>query len=108
MLGFSLTFDTIFSLGWQGILFILVLRWATIKFVTWIGTNLFNVDIQTAEMMAGGNAVCGSSAIASIAPAIKSNDDDRRTAVSVVSISGTILLLILPILASIFLWITTC
>lgn len=103
ILGFSLTFDTIFSLGWQGILFILLLMWGTIKFVMWIGTQLFKVDIRTAAMMAGGNAVCGSSAIASIAPAIKAHDDDRRTAVAVVSISGTLLLLILPILAPIFL-----
>lgn len=103
VLGFSLTFDTIFSLGWQGILFILLLMWATIKFVMWIGTRLFKVDIRTAAMMAGGNAVCGSSAIASIAPAIKAHDDDRRTAVAVVSISGTILLLVLPLLAPVFL-----
>lgn len=103
VLGFSLTFDTIFSLGWQGILFILILMWATIKFVMWIGTKLFKVDIRTAAMMAGGNAVCGSSAIASIAPAIKAHDDDRRTAVAVVSISGTLLLLILPMLAPVFL-----
>lgn len=103
VLGFSLTFDTIFSLGWQGILFILLLMWATIKFVMWIGTHLFKVDIRTAAMMAGGNAVCGSSAIASIAPAIKAHDDDRRTAVAVVSISGTILLLVLPMLAPVFL-----
>lgn len=103
VLGFSLTFDTIFSLGWQGILFILLLMWATIKFVMWIGIKLFKVDVRTAAMMAGGNAVCGSSAIASIAPAIKAHDDDRRTAVAVVSISGTILLLVLPVLAPIFL-----
>lgn len=101
VLGFSLTFKTIFSLSWQGILFIVILMWATIKFVMWVGIKVFNVDIKTAAMMAGGNAVCGSSAIASIAPAIKAHDDDRRTAVAVVSISGTILLLILPIISPI-------
>ena len=101
VLGFSLTFKTIFSLSWQGILFIVILMWATIKFVMWVGIKVFNVDIKTAAMMAGGNAVCGSSAIASIAPAIKAQDDDRRTAVAVVSISGTILLLILPIISPI-------
>jgi len=102
VLGFSLTFETIFSLGWQGILFILLIMWATIKFVMWIGVKYFNLDIQTAAMMAGGNAVCGSSAIASIAPAIKASDDDRRTTVAIVSIAGTILLLVLPIIAPIF------
>lgn len=101
VLGFSLTFKTISSLSWQGILFIVILMWATIKFVMWVGIKVFNVDIKTAAMMAGGNAVCGSSAIASIAPAIKAHDDDRRTAVAVVSISGTILLLILPIISPI-------
>ncbi|AIG65579.1 hypothetical protein WS105_0702 [Weissella ceti] len=103
VLGFSLTFKTIFSLGWQGIIFTLLLMWATIKFVMWLGVKVFNVDIRTAAMMAGGNAVCGSSAIASIAPAIKAHDDDRRTAVAVVSISGTILLLVLPMIAPMFL-----
>jgi len=99
VLGFSLTFKTILSLGWQGIVFTLLLMWTTIKFVLWVGHRFFKVDVQTAAMMAGGNAVCGSSAIAAISPAIKANDTDRRTTVAIVSISGTLLLLILPIIA---------
>ncbi|GMA69880.1 hypothetical protein GCM10025879_11260 [Leuconostoc litchii] len=48
--------------------------------------------------MGAGNAVCGSSAIASVSPAIGATDDQRRTSVATVSLTGVVLLLILPIL----------
>ncbi|MBM7616709.1 putative integral membrane protein (TIGR00698 family) [Weissella uvarum] len=98
-LGLTLTLGTIASLQWQGLVFIGVLMVVTIAFVMWIGQKFFHVDQQSAMLMASGNAVCGSSAIASVAPAIKANDDQRRTAVATVSLSGTALLLILPLIA---------
>lgn len=50
-------------------------------------------------LMAGGNAVCGSSAIAAITPAIEARDEDKRLAVTLVNLMGTILMLSLPVIS---------
>ncbi|TYC48178.1 putative sulfate exporter family transporter [Weissella muntiaci] len=98
LLGVEVTLTTIESLGWQGIVFILIQMTATIFFVLFIGGRLFKVSAQSAMLMGAGNAVCGSSAIAAVAPEIDATDDQRRTAVATVSLSGVLLLFILPIL----------
>jgi hypothetical protein len=38
--------------------------------------------------MAGGNAVCGSSAIASIAPVIDADEDDKGTVITLGQLDG--------------------
>ena len=68
----------------------------TILVVLWMGGRVFKVSDR--PPMGAGNAVCGSSAIASVAPAIGATDDQRRTSVATVSLTGVVLLLILPIL----------
>lgn len=98
LLGVEVTLSTIESLGWQGIVFILIQMTATIFFVMFIGGRLFKVSSQSAMLMGAGNAVCGSSAIAAVAPEINATDNQRRTAVATVSLSGVVLLFILPIL----------
>ena len=78
LLGVTLTLGTIASLKLQGLLFIIAIMILTITFVMWIGQKLFKVDQQSSMLMAVGNAVCGSSAIASVAPAIHADNDKRR------------------------------
>ncbi|MDR3189758.1 MAG: putative sulfate exporter family transporter [Lactobacillaceae bacterium] len=98
LLGLTITLNTIEQLGWTGFLFVLLQMTATIVFVMWVGGRIFKVSPQTAMLMGAGNAVCGSSAIASVAPAIGANDDQRRTSVATVSLMGVILLLVLPVI----------
>lgn len=98
LLGIEVTLQTIQSLGWQGILYIIILMPATILFVMWIGKWIFKVDQQSGMLMGAGNAVCGSSAIAAVAPEIGATDTQRRTAVATVSLSGVVLLFVLPVI----------
>ena len=97
-LGLNVTLQNIESLGWTGIIFILLQMLATILVVMWLGGRVFKVAPQTAMLMGAGNAVCGSSAIASVAPAVGATDDQRRTSVATVSLAGVILLFVLPII----------
>lgn len=46
--------------------------------------------------MASGNAVCGSSAIGAIAPVIKANNMDKSITITLVNLTGTILMMVLP------------
>ncbi|MFL2018859.1 YeiH family protein [Weissella hellenica] len=98
LLGLNVTLQNMESLGWSGVIFILLQMALTILFVMWIGGRVFKVSPQSAMMMGAGNAVCGSSAIASVAPAVGATDDQRRTSVATVSLAGVILLLVLPVI----------
>lgn len=97
LMGLTVTLRTIENLGINGLAFILIQMTLTIVIVLWMGGRLFKVSDKSAMLMGAGNAVCGSSAIASVAPAIGATDDQRRTAVATVSLTGVVLLLLLPV-----------
>lgn len=98
LLGLNVTLQNMESLGWSGVIFILLQMFLTILFVMWVGGRVFKVSPQSAMMMGAGNAVCGSSAIASVAPAVGATDDQRRTSVATVSLAGVVLLFVLPVI----------
>lgn len=98
LMGLTVTLRTIENLGINGLAFILIQMALTILVVLWMGGRVFKVSDKSSMLMGAGNAVCGSSAIASVAPAIGATDDQRRTSVATVSLTGVVLLLILPIL----------
>ncbi|MEQ4549794.1 putative sulfate exporter family transporter [Weissella sp. GP1] len=98
LLGLTITLRTVGSLGWQGVLFILLQMTITIVLVIWLGGRIFKVSAESAMLMGAGNAVCGTSAVAAVSPVIGANDTQRRTAAATVSLTGVVLLLILPTL----------
>ncbi|MGC3809618.1 putative sulfate exporter family transporter, partial [Enterococcus faecalis] len=65
-----------------------------------IGKKLAFSDYMSL-LMAGGNAVCGSSAIASIAPAIQADEEEKGQIITLVNLLGPVLMLTLPILSGI-------
>lgn len=103
LLGLTVTLKTIESLGINGILFIVLQMLLTIIVAIVLGKRVFKVSKKSSLLMAAGNAVCGSSAIAAVSPEIKANDDERRTAVATVSLVGIVLLIILPIVGPVVL-----
>ena len=98
LLGLTITLRTVGSLGWQGVLFILLQMTITIVLVIWLGGRIFKVSAESAMLMGAGNAVCGTSAVAAVSPVIGANDTQRPTAAATVSLTGVVLLLILPTL----------
>lgn len=95
LLGATVTFQTISELGIKGFSFVLLQMFITIICTWFLGKKLrFNQTMTL--MMAGGNAVCGSSAIASIAPAIKAKDEEKGQIITLVNLLGTVMMLILP------------
>jgi uncharacterized integral membrane protein (TIGR00698 family) len=98
LMGLTVTLRTIEKLGINGLLFILIQMTLTIVIVLWLGGRIFKVSKQSAMLMGAGNAVCGSSAIASVSPAIGATDDQRRTTVATVSLTGVVLLLVIPVI----------
>ncbi len=98
LLGFTVTFQTISEMGLRGFLFILLMMSLVITAAYLIGKKMaFNQKMSL--MMAGGNAVCGSSAIAAIAPAIDADDEEKGQIITLVNLLGTVMMLTLPFLA---------
>ena len=100
LLGGTLSAGTILKLGFSGVVFIVIQMIITITFAILIGKKLgFSENFRL--LMASGNAVCGSSAIASTAPVIGASDSEKGITITIVNVTGTVLMLLLPFIASI-------
>lgn len=98
LLGATLSVNTIFEIGIRGIIFILLQMAITVMFTIFIGKRMkFGIDFIL--LMASGNSVCGSSAIASCAPVIHAHSRDKGIAITMVNVTGTVLMILLPILS---------
>lgn len=97
LLGLTVTFQTIGQIGLRGGIYVLLMMSTVILAAYFLGRKL-GFGEKMALMMAGGNAVCGSSAIGAIAPAIAADDDDKGQIITLVNLLGTVMMLTLPFL----------
>ena len=59
-------------------------------------------------LMCSGNAVCGSSAVAATAPCIYASDKDKAISVTIVNLTGTILMFVLPMITALLYKTSIC
>ncbi|MDO5519596.1 MAG: putative sulfate exporter family transporter [bacterium] len=98
LLGATLSVSTLMELGVGGIVFIILQMLITIVWAIYVGKKLkFSQNFSL--MMAGGNAVCGSSAIGAIAPVIDAKDEEKGIAITIVNVTGIFLMFLLPVIA---------
>lgn len=100
LMGASLNMTDIIALGFNGVIYIAILMTLTIATTYFIGRKL-GFGEKYSLLMSAGNAVCGSSAIGSVSPVIKAKDSDKVIAITIVNVTGTILMILLPVLTSI-------
>lgn len=99
LLGATLSITSIFKIGITGFLFIVIQMVVTVIAVIWIGRCMkFGLDFSL--LMASGNAVCGSSAVASTAPVIGAHSRDKGISITMINVAGTVLMIVLPLLTS--------
>lgn len=98
LLGATLSISTISEIGFSGIIFIVLQMTITIIGVLYIGKKLGFSD-NFRYMMASGNAVCGSSAIAATSPVIGADDKEKGIAITIVNVTGIFLMFLLPLIA---------
>lgn len=99
LLGFTVTFQTISRLGMNGLIFIIAMMAIVIIAAIFIGKRL-GFSENMGILMASGNAVCGSSAIGAVAPAIEADEDEKGQIITLVNLLGTVMMLTLPIIAT--------
>ena len=100
LLGGTISIGTLLDLGFSGVLFIVLQMTVTIFAAIFIGKRL-GFSRNFGLLMASGNAVCGSAAIASTAPVVRANEQEKGISITIVNVTGTILMLLLPFLSSI-------
>ncbi|OXA88337.1 YeiH family protein [Flavobacterium hercynium] len=94
-LGFGMNAGTAFSAGKEGFLLTVFSIFATLVLGTCIG-KLFNIDKKIAHLISCGTAICGGSAIAAIAPVIKSDEKQTSVALGVIFILNSAALFVFP------------
>lgn len=94
-LGFGMQMDEALTAGKEGFLLTLSSIILTLGLGYFIG-KLFKIDKKLAHLISSGTAICGGSAIAAVAPVIRSKNEDTSIALAVVFILNAVALLLFP------------
>ena len=96
--GLTLNLTDIMGVGITGVIFILLQMALTITAAYLIGKKL-GFGKKFTMLMCAGNAVCGSSAIATVAPVVKAESKDKGISITIVNVTGTFMMILLPLIA---------
>jgi uncharacterized integral membrane protein (TIGR00698 family) len=95
-LGFGMNVHNAVSAGKDGFIFTIISIVSTLILGTFLG-KWFKTDKKTSHLISCGTAICGGSAIAAIAPVIKSNEKQTSVALGVIFILNSVALFIFPV-----------
>nr|WP_294786347.1 putative sulfate exporter family transporter [uncultured Flavobacterium sp.] len=94
-LGFGMNAYSAVSVGKEGLLLTVFSIFSTLLFGFLLG-KWFKTERKTSHLISCGTAICGGSAIAAIAPVIKSNENQTSVALGVIFILNSIALFVFP------------
>ncbi|MFV8349458.1 YeiH family protein [Flavobacterium sp. GT2P42] len=94
-LGFGMNVHSAISEGKEGFLFTVFSILTTLVLGTFLG-KWFKTEHKTSHLISCGTAICGGSAIAAIAPVIKSNEKQTSVALGVIFILNSVALFLFP------------
>ncbi|MBF7091698.1 putative sulfate exporter family transporter [Flavobacterium sp. ALJ2] len=94
-LGFGMNATSALAAGKEGLLLTIASIFSTIILGYFLG-KWFNIDKKTSHLISCGTAICGGSAIAAIAPVIKSDEKQTSVALGVIFILNSIALFLFP------------
>jgi uncharacterized integral membrane protein (TIGR00698 family) len=94
-LGFGMNATSALTAGKEGLVLTIASIFSTIILGYFIG-KWFNIDKKTSHLISCGTAICGGSAIAAIAPVIKSDEKQTSIALGVIFILNSIALFLFP------------
>ncbi|MNF49009.1 hypothetical protein D3C84_302720 [compost metagenome] len=94
-LGFGMNVYSAVSAGKDGFLFTVASIISTLVLGAFIGKWL-KIEKKTSHLISCGTAICGGSAIAAIAPVVKSNENQTSIALGVIFILNSIALFLFP------------
>ena len=95
--GATLVLSDIVAVGLSGVGFIVCQMALTITAAYLIGRR-FGFGRRFCLLMGAGNAVCGSSAIATVSPVVGADSKDKGISITIVNVTGTVLMVLLPVI----------
>lgn len=95
-LGFGMNVTSALASGKEGFLFTIASICSTLLLGFFIGKWL-KIDRKTSHLISCGTAICGGSAIAAIAPVIKSDEKQTSVALGVIFILNSVALFLFPV-----------
>ena len=98
-LGFGIDLYQVAETGLTGIAYTLVSLAATMLIGLLLG-KLFYTPPRLTHLVSSGTAICGGSAIAAVAPAIKANDQEISVALGIVFVLNAVALFVFPPIGS--------
>lgn len=96
-LAFNISLGHVIGIGWQSLIMVIVMI-VLILLITIYLSRKYNCPGSTGWLVGFGTAICGSSAIAAVAPSISKNKEDVGIALAVVNLMGSIGMITLPFL----------
>lgn len=97
LLGLKLALGEVLALGWQTLLVVAAVVAATFFGTRWLGTKV-GLPGDQALLIATGFSICGASAVAAMNGVTDSDEDDVVTAVALVTLCGSLAIVVLPLL----------
>jgi uncharacterized integral membrane protein (TIGR00698 family) len=101
LLGLKLSFVQVFSVGLTGLTIVLITLISAFIFTCWFGAYL-GIDRKLAQLIAAGTSICGASAVLATNSVVRAADEDVAYAVTIVTLFGTISMLLYPLLDLLF------
>ena len=97
LIGFSLALDTLIDAGLRLVVAVLASVSMTLGLGVVIG-RLAGLPLKLSVLIGVGNAICGNSAIAAVAPVIRARKQDVASAITLTAVLGVGVVLTLPLL----------
>ncbi|MFT2019878.1 YeiH family protein [Streptomyces sp. 796.1] len=97
LLGLKLSLDDVLGLGWATVGMVFGVVAATFFGTLWLGRRL-GLPGDQPLLIATGYSICGASAIGAVSEASESDERDVATSVALVTLCGTLAILVLPLL----------
>ncbi|MFH8224526.1 YeiH family protein [Streptomyces sp. NPDC018057] len=97
LLGLSVGLDDIAGLGWETVAMVVCTVAATFAGTVWLGRRL-GLPGDQPLLIATGYSICGASAVGAMSDVSGSEEEDVATAVAMVTLCGTLAIVVLPLL----------
>jgi len=97
LMGLKLELSVLGELGFSAIIVIVIMVFSTIGMGVLFG-RLLGLSPSFSTLLGVGNGICGSSAIAAVAPIVSKEEDEIGLSIGVVNLLGTIGIFLLPLL----------
>lgn len=97
LLGFGMNLSAVVKAGKDGVLFTVATIFGTLVLGYFLG-KLLKINGKTSNLISGGTAICGGSAIAAIAPAIRADADETSVSLGTIFILNSVALFIFPVI----------